>query len=94
MRLAANAGPFVINAAYFDLKESNRLVDDILSGVAQQGAEAHIRGFEFEAAGRITENIKLIGTYTYMDAEYSKHFNPIEVGTPVEVATTVEAPEE
>lgn len=76
--------PFVINAAYFDLKESNRLVSDILSGTSLQGAEAHIRGFEFEAAGRITENVKLIGTYTYMDAEYSDHFNPIEIGTPVE----------
>jgi iron complex outermembrane receptor protein len=76
--------PFVINAAYFDLAESNRLVSDILTQTSLQGAEAHIRGFEFEAAGRITENIKLIGTYTYMDAEYSDHFNPVEIGTPVE----------
>jgi iron complex outermembrane receptor protein len=76
--------PLVINAAYFDLTESNRLVSDLLTQTSLQGADAHIRGFEFEAAGRITENIKLIGTYTYMDAEYSNHFNPIEIGTPVE----------
>jgi iron complex outermembrane receptor protein len=76
--------PFVVNASYFDLKESNRLVSDLLTQVAQQGAEAHIRGFELEAAGRITENIRLIGAYTYMDAEYSDHFNPVEIGTPVE----------
>lgn len=76
--------PFVINAAYFDLTESNRLVSDILTQTSLQGAEAHIRGFEFEAAGRITENIKLIGTYTFMDAEYSAHFNANENGTPVE----------
>jgi hypothetical protein len=61
--------PFVINAAYFDLTESNRLVSDLLTQTSLQGAEAHIRGFEFEAAGRITENIKLIGTYTYMTAD-------------------------
>lgn len=76
--------PLVFNAAYFDLKESNRLVDDVLSGVAQQGAEAHIRGIELEAVGRVTENIKLMAAYTYMSAEYSDHFNSFEVGTPVE----------
>ena len=76
--------PLVFNAAYFDLKESNRLVDDILSGFAQQGAEAHIRGIELEAVGRITENIKVMAGYTYMNAEYSDHFNAYEVGTPVE----------
>ena len=76
--------PFVINAAYFDLTESNRLVENLVTQNALQGAEAHIRGFEFEAAGRITENITLIGTYTYMDSEYSDHFNPSEIGTPVE----------
>ncbi len=76
--------PFVINAAYFDLKEKNRLVDDILSGFAEQGAEAHIRGFELEAVGRVSENIKLMAGYTYMDAKYSDHFDAFEVGTPVE----------
>lgn len=76
--------PIVINAAYFDLKEDGRLVSNILTGTAMQGAEARIRGFEFEAAGRITENIKLIGTYTRMSSEYTSHFDPIEVGTPVE----------
>jgi iron complex outermembrane receptor protein len=76
--------PLVFNAAYFDLKESNRLVSDILSQTSLQGAEAHIRGFEFDAAGRITENIKVLGGYTYMDAKYSDHFDPVEIGTPVE----------
>ncbi len=76
--------PFVINAAYFDLTESNRLVSNLLTQTALQGAEAHIRGFEIEAVGRVTENIKLMASYTYMDAKYSDHFNAYEVGTPVE----------
>ena len=76
--------PFVINVAAFDLTEKNRLKDDVLSGTAQQGAEARIRGIEFEAIGRVTENIKLIGTYTFLDSEYVKHFDAYEVGTRVE----------
>ena len=76
--------PFVVNVAAFDLKEKNRLVDDILSGFAQQGAEARIRGVEVEAIGKVTENIKLIGTYTFMDSEYTDHFNAYEIGTRVE----------
>ena len=75
---------FLINVSAFDLTEKNRLVDDILSGVAQQGAEVRIRGVEVEGVGRVTENIKLIGTYTFMDAKYEKHFNSYEVGSPVE----------
>ena len=76
--------PFLINVAAFDLTEENRLVDDILSGVAQQGATARIRGIEFEAVGRLTQNIKLIGTYTYLDDKYDGHFNAYEIGTSVE----------
>jgi iron complex outermembrane receptor protein len=76
--------PFILNAALYELKEKNRLVDDILSGWAQQGAEARMRGFEIEAMGRITQNIKLIGAYTFTDAEYTQHFNTYEIGTPVE----------
>lgn len=76
--------PFVVNAAYFDLTEENRLIEDILAQVSQQGATAHIRGFELEAVGRVTENIRLMAAYTYMDATYDDHFNAFEVGTPVE----------
>ena len=76
--------PFVVNAAYFDLTEKNRLVSDVLSSYSLQGAEARIRGFELEAAGKVTENFKVIGAYTYMDSEYEDHFNTYEIGTPVE----------
>lgn len=76
--------PFIVNAAYFDLNEKNRLVSDVLSSYSIQGAEARIRGFEIEAAGRITENLKVIGAYTYMKSEYEDHFNTYEIGTPVE----------
>jgi iron complex outermembrane receptor protein len=75
---------FAVNVSAFDLTEKNRLVDDILSGVAQQGAEVRIRGVEVEGVGRVTENIKLIGTYTFMDSEYTDHFNDYEIGTRVE----------
>ncbi|NJO33675.1 MAG: TonB-dependent receptor [Rhodospirillales bacterium] len=37
-----------------------------------------------EGVGRVTDNIKLIGTYTFMDSEYTDHFNAYEIGTRVE----------
>lgn len=76
--------PVIINAAYFDLKEENRLVSDLLTQISQQGATARIRGVELEAVGRVTENIRLMASYTYMDAKYDDHFNAFEIGTPVE----------
>ncbi len=76
--------PVIINAAYFDLKEENRLVSDLLTQISQQGATARIRGVELEAVGRVTENIRLMASYTYMDAKYEEHFNAFEAGTPVE----------
>ena len=76
--------PFMLSGAVFDLTEQNRLVSDILSGTARQGAEARIRGAELQATGKITENIKLMGGYSFLDAEYKGHFDAFEVGTPVE----------
>jgi len=84
VKFQPRGAPFVINAAYFDLTEKNRLVSDVLSSFSLQGAEARIRGFEIEAAGSLTENFKVIGAYTYMDGEYEDHFNAFEIGTPVE----------
>lgn len=62
---------FAINSAIYDIAESNRLVEDPQHPGfnAQIGAVA-IRGFEIELTGRVTENLKLVGGYSYTEARY------------------------
>jgi iron complex outermembrane receptor protein len=87
LRYQPKGWPFMISAALFNLKEKNRLVEDtasVISGFVQQGAEVRIKGFEIEAVGKVTENLKIIAAYTNSRGEYTEHFNPVEIGTPVE----------
>ncbi len=60
---------FVINSAVYDLTESNRLAEGP-PGFSIQTGEINIRGFEIEAIGNVTQNLKLIGAYSFTDAEY------------------------
>lgn len=55
-----------INAAVFDIKETNTLYTD--NQFAQrQGGERHSRGFELEGIGYLTDQLKLTAAYTYLD---------------------------
>lgn len=55
-----------VNAAVFDLKESNTLYT---SGEAsnRQGGRRHSRGFELEGVGYLTDQLQLVAAYTYTD---------------------------
>lgn len=65
---------FAINAAVYDISQSNRLAPDPdpahLWYYIQTGPIS-IKGFEFEATGKITENLKVVGGYSYTKAEYA-----------------------
>jgi iron complex outermembrane receptor protein len=62
---------FVINSAVYEIDESNRLSSDPVNlNFSVQGGAVNIRGFEFEATGDVTANLKAIATYSYTDAEY------------------------
>lgn len=65
--------PFIINAALYELTDKNQIVqpDFLFDGV--QGADVKARGFEIEAAGRVTRELKIIGSYSYTDATYDKY---------------------
>lgn len=65
---------FVINSAVFDATEINRLADDRTpghGGFSVQTAEVSLKGFEIEAKGNLTREIKLIAGYSYLDAKYA-----------------------
>ena len=62
---------FAINSAIYDISESNRIVYDAMSPLyGQQIGAVSIRGFEIELTGRVTENLKVVGGYSYTEAEY------------------------
>jgi iron complex outermembrane receptor protein len=65
--------PFMINAAAYELTDKNQIVqpDILFDGV--QGADVKVRGFEIEAVGKVTPELKVIGSYSYTDAEYEKY---------------------
>ncbi len=62
---------WMINSAIYDIAESNRLVgDDIYTAYSVQTGAVSIRGFEIELTGQITDNLKVVGGYSYTDAQY------------------------
>lgn len=69
--------------AFYDLTKSNiaRLHPD--PNLAGQGfnvlsGEGRSRGLEFDVAGQLTENWRVIGNYTYTDTEYTKDVESIQ----------------
>ncbi|WP_295559275.1 TonB-dependent siderophore receptor [uncultured Hyphomicrobium sp.] len=61
---------FMINSAVYDISESNRLASGPNPDFSVQTGEVSIRGFEIEAVGNVTRNVKIIGAYSFTDAEY------------------------
>jgi len=63
---------FTINGAVYDITESNRLASDPAHpGFSIQAGEVSSRGFEIEAVGNVTPDLRLIASYSYTDAEYT-----------------------
>lgn len=60
----------LLTAAVFDLRQKNVLAAE--GNVTSQIGEVSVRGLELEATSDVTENLKLIGSYTYNDTEILK----------------------
>jgi iron complex outermembrane receptor protein len=68
----------LIGLSVFDLTRENVVTSDGILFNRQIG-EVSSRGFEIEAVGQITPDLKLIGAYTWYDLEIEKG-NPAEIG--------------
>ena len=78
---------FAINAAVFDLKESNVVATPDPNVFADLGgASTHVRGFELEVIGRLTRELKILAAYTYMDGTWDSYPDPLSLkaGTQIE----------
>lgn len=63
---------FTVTSAVFDATEVNRLAEDPLHlGFSVQSAEVSLKGFEIEARGAVTDNIKIIAAYSYLSAKHT-----------------------
>ena len=60
----------LLTAAVFDLTQKNNSVTE--NSITRQVGEVQVRGLELEASGDVTDNLKLIGSYTYNDSEITK----------------------
>ena len=61
---------FAINGAVYDIAENNRLVSDVDPNFSVQIGAVAIKGFEIELTGKVTDNLKVVGGYSYTDAQY------------------------
>lgn len=79
-----NGLPIMINASIYDLSEQNQIVqpDVLFQGV--QGADIAVRGFEIEATGAVTPELKVIAAYSYTEGKWEKY--PEFFGPPLGVS--------
>ncbi|MEZ1376884.1 TonB-dependent receptor, partial [Enterobacter hormaechei] len=62
--------------AAFHLKKKNVLTADPSNpGYQQTAGEARSQGFDLQFSGQLTEQLRLIGAYAYIDAEVTKDEN-------------------
>jgi iron complex outermembrane receptor protein len=60
---------FAINGAIYDLTENNHLESDV-GGFSVQSGAISARGVELAITGKVTENLRVVGAYSYTEAEY------------------------
>ncbi|MNI52223.1 Ferrichrome-iron receptor precursor [compost metagenome] len=60
----------LLTAAVYDLRQENVSVTE--GSITRQVGELQVRGLELEATSEVTDNLKLIGSYTYTDTEIRK----------------------
>jgi iron complex outermembrane receptor protein len=77
-----DGAPFMINASVYELTERNQIAQPDFLFAAVQGADINARGFEIEAIGDVTRNLRMIAAYSYTDAKFEKYpeLDPLHPG--------------
>jgi iron complex outermembrane receptor protein len=60
----------LFSAAVFDLTQENMAVTE--NNITRQVGEVRVKGLELEANADVTDNLKLVGSYSYTDSEITK----------------------
>ncbi len=72
----------LFTAAAYDLTRRDIVLSDTL-GVQRPLGEAKVRGFELEAVGNVTDNLKVTASYTYANSKMTKATDPLDKNRPL-----------
>ena len=71
----------LLTVSVFDLcKNNSPTFDPFVIGPVSQIGEVRTRGPEFEARAALTKQLKLVASYTLLDAKFTQSLNPAEIG--------------
>lgn len=70
----------LFTAAVFDLRQQNVLTPTAVPGINVQQGEIRSRGIEFEARGRVNQNIEIIAASTFLDTKVTQSSNLLSIG--------------
>lgn len=82
VKYQAPGSDLLLTAAVYDLTRQNILSTNN-SGVTSPVGEVEVRGFELEAIGNVTENLKLTASYTYANSKMTKVGDPLDKNRPL-----------
>lgn len=70
----------LLSTAIFRAYRSNiPFLDNVANRLLQRGEQRH-QGIEFTATGLLTDNLSLVGSFAYLDAEFTQDDNPALIG--------------
>jgi iron complex outermembrane receptor protein len=72
----------LFTAAAYDLTRENIVLSDA-NFIPQTVGEAKVRGFELEAVGNVTEELKVTASYTYANTKMTKVTNALDKNRPL-----------
>ena len=72
----------LFTAAAYDLTRRDIVLSDTL-GISRPLGEAKVRGFELEAVGNVTDNLKVTASYTYANSKMTKVSDPLDKNRPL-----------
>ncbi|WP_083226558.1 TonB-dependent siderophore receptor [Methyloligella halotolerans] len=83
LKIQPDGSRFGLYMSAYQLTEENLVVSPDTLFETLIGAEVEAKGFEIEAIGNITDELKVIGAYSYTDAKYTDYPDPlgIKIGT-------------
>ncbi|MBD8893889.1 TonB-dependent siderophore receptor [Roseibium litorale] len=76
--------PFQVYASVFQIYQQNRSSTDPVTNEIFQTGEIRSRGVEIEGHAQITENLSLVASYTFVDAEVTEDEDSSKIGLKVD----------
>ncbi|MCM2403096.1 TonB-dependent siderophore receptor [Rhizobium sp. S153] len=80
VKFAPEGENYQVTASYYDLTQQNVLFYDNATSLYYQTGEIVSKGFEIEAHAEITDNLKLVASYSHINQEVTETVRSAELG--------------